>query len=611
MKSTTKIFIISLVVSIQTTTQAAETFIYPNIYPFRAADKNFILEGIKLVTEDKHPVKNIKEMEQYQIGYTKNQPWMSTYWPLNKGLIADPYESTYVGYNLQVGAISWTKNYNNFLGRLNGILKNIDSYDSGALNFLAPSEKYDLLLGDKTFDLTKRLWDYTQKWGNQKEFAFLSHIDLVGEGTLSLAKEMVDKGWFDSVADAYTNAYQMQGSLVVDRALELVKSGQFQTVEEAMPTAQTWALSEADNYVLEKKNVYIAIWEGICHGWATSSGIIPRPKRTIQFELPDGREIKFYPTDVKALVSLLWANSLIQDTKIVDPNSGAVSGGGVISQGLRCNLENAKTDFLGRLYDHEPDPFNKDHFPRCSGVHPATWHMGLVNLIGKQKRSFVVERKVGAEVDNHPMSSYKMKYFNPYNGRSDGKNLFRNIKELNSRDEYHQFRNKDTKYIVGVETTMTYVDWSRPTRHFNDNKANDSLVSKKMYYDLELDEDYNIIGGQWRAYKSQRNANTKNLNHNQPDFFWVITKDWKKFFKEIPDLEPWNDLSKAPPASWLESAHVAHDFHYQKKFKLGNGQKCRMINTKTGLERYVSCEYEEPRPQPLINVVNKMIELSK
>ena len=59
-----------------------------------------------------------------------------------------------------------------------------------------------------------------------------------------------------------------------------------------------------------------------------------------------------------------------------------------MSAGLRCNLKNPKKDAWGRFYDDQPDPFNKDHSPRCVGVHPAIWHLGLVNLIGKQDNTY-------------------------------------------------------------------------------------------------------------------------------------------------------------------------------------------------------------------------------
>lgn len=580
---------------------------YPEIYPFVPYKVDKIYSTVENIAEDEDFIKNFHEIIKKDLSKKKTiiQPWTSTYWPMNRGLIGDPYESTYAGYYIERGTISWTANVKKYKRRIHSVHKRIDKLSNAALNHLAPSEKYDLLLGDKDFDLTHRLWDYVRKWGNKKEYGFLSGVDITGEKTLELAKQFVANDWFDDIEDAFMNAYQIQGSLAPEYALDLVKSGKYATIEEAMDEAIELAVKESQNYVLTKKNQFIAFWEGICHGWATSAMIVPRPRKTVSFKLPDGRTLKFYPADIKALVAQLWANSLIQDNKWIDIESGENIGGGVISAGLRCNLKKPKRDEWGRFYDNQADPFNKDHSPRCIGVHPAIWHLGLVNIIGKQGRSFIVERKVGEAVDNHPMSRYTMKYFNPYNGNLYTK-LESNIVEISKRDQFKKFRSPKAKYIVGVVNWMTYMDWHRPQRFLRDSESMDKTDTHKMYYDLELDEDYNIVGGQWRSAKTGKGKNQK-----QPDFFWAITKDWKPFFTQRDDLESWSDTSTVPPASWLKAAKEAHSFIYHKKFSYGTGQKCTVVNKRTGKPRSVSCEFEEPRPQPLLNVVNKLVELAQ
>lgn len=601
--------IISTTLSLPNSAMAADVVSYPAIYPFVPYEVNKIYQTVENVSEDKNFIKNFFDI--IKAGLSKKsthiQPWTSTFWPMNKGIIADPYETTFAGYYLERAAISWTKNSKDFRQRVVTIHKNIDKLTNEQLKVLSPAEKYDLLIGDKSFDLTNRIWDYVRKWGNRKEYGFLTSVDISGEKTLELAKDFVAKGWFKDIEDAFMNAYQIQGSLAPEYALSLVKQGKYETVEQAMPEAIEMAAQEKDNYVLQKKNQFIAFWEGICHGWATSAGIVPRPRKTVSFKLPDGRKLTFYPADIKALVSQLWANSLIQDGKWIDEDTGDNIGGGVISAGLRCNLKQSGKDQWNRYYDNQPDPFNKDHSPRCVGVHPAIWHLGLVNIIGKQGRSLIVERKVTEEVDNHPMHRYSMKYFNPHNGNLYTK-LENNIVEIDDKDQFKAFRSPKAKYIVGVVNWMTYLDWKRPQRFFKDDESMDTLDTKKMYYDLELDEDYNIVGGQWRAHKVGTSG--KSL-HTQPDFFWVITKDWKPFFEDYHEVEPWADTTKSPPASWLEIAKETHKMIYHKKFTYGTGQKCTVENKKTGSRRSVSCEFEEPRPQPFVNVVNKLVELAK
>lgn len=592
------------------TAQTRVRYTYPAIYPFIPMDKNEIHEGLKHITEDNDPYIKFDEIlnEGLSQAQADQQPWGGSFWPMNKGLIADPYESTSIGYYVELGTISWTNNYHTFERRKNGVLKNIDQLNENQLMTLAPSEKYDLLLGDYDFDLTNRMWDYMQRWGNYKENAFLTDLFLVGEDALEMAKTMVEYGWFDNVNDAFQNAFQLRGSLAVEEALRLVRENQYASIEAAMPEAIETALEQSQNFVLKKKNQFIAWWEGICHGWATAATRIMRPRKAVDFTLNDGRKLRFYPTDIKALVSLLWANSLIQDNKNVI--NGQNVGGGVLYQGLRCNLKSPKQDLWGRYYDSEPDPFTKKRDPRCVGIHPAKWHLGLINLIGKHGRSFVVERKVGEEVDNHPIFKYKMRYFNPYNGIARP-NINDNIKRINKNDQFKQFRHPEARYIVGVDLNFYYIDWTRPNRYMTDKEDFDTVTKKKVYYDLELNAKMEIVGGQWRAVKSGFPRDNTHVNRNQPDFFWTISNEYKHFFKNIEDLEAWTDTSKAPPASWKDAAKAAHNFHYQKKFSYGTGQKCQVKDLRTKEIRLVSCEFEEPRPQPLVNLVNKLVELSQ
>lgn len=590
--------------------QRRVTYTYPAIYPFVPMQINKIHNGIKEIAEDEEAITNFNDIIDQNLSQAEadSQPWGGSFWPMNKGMIADPYESTRFGYFVELGTISWTRNYHTFQKRKNGVLKNMDKLNENQLMTLAPSEKYDILLGDYEFDLTNRMWDYMQKWGNYKENAFLSNLFLVGEDALNMAEQMVSNGWFDDINDAFLNAFQLRGSLAVEEALRLVKEEKYASIEAAMPEAIENALEQSKNYVLKKKNNLIAWWEGICHGWATAATRVMRPRKFVDFKLPDGRKLRFYPTDIKALVSLLWANSLVQDNKeVVD---GQDVGGGVLYEGLRCNLKNAKTDIWGRLYDSEADPFAKKRDPRCVGVHPAKWHLGLVNLIGKQGRSFVADRKVNEAVDNHPVFAYKMKYYNPNTGRRY-RRLNRNIVPIDEQDQFKRFRHPYSKYIVGVELEFKYVAWVRPNRYLNDHEGVDSITKKKVYYDLELGPNMEIVGGQWRAVKVGVPDEKRGLNHDQPDFFWVIGNNYQNFFQDIEGLEEWTDTSTVPPASWKEAARVAHVFRYQKKFSYGTGQKCEVVNQSTGEIKQISCEFEEPRPQPLVNLVNKLIELAQ
>ncbi|MBC76709.1 MAG: hypothetical protein CME64_11905 [Halobacteriovoraceae bacterium] len=612
---------------------ADRTYSYPATYPFVPMQldlkkndeplKPTIYGDVRRVTEDKKFIKNFKDIISLRLmkAKTTEKPWTSSYWPMNKGMIADPYENSGLPYYADLGWVDWENNHKQFLDRLEEELPYVDDMTEEELEKLAPSEKYDLLLGDKTFELTRKLWEYSYKWGSEKENAFTEDIRkaIAGSNTLDLANEYLSKRFYTSVDDAFANSWTIKNTISAKRALELVSQGEYSNAKYAFPEALEYATQEAENYVLADKNSRMAAWEGICNGWATAAGLVPRPRKSFSIELPNGKKLKFYPADIKALAALYYVNSLIQDPARIG-NDGLPYTQGTVSAGMRCNLKNVGRDIWGRRYDSKEDPFNSNTHrvrdARCVGVHPATWHLGLVNLIGKQGRSFVVERKVGAAVDNHPMWGYEMEFFHPNTGRSKD-NIYENVVRINKKDQFFQFRHPKAEYIVGVKMVAKYMDYARPDREDTNSEDDDDVVNKKMYYDLELDKDYNIVGGQWRAYKkgyeAQQSSRDNRPNHNQPDFFWTITKDYKKtgWFGDVQMQEPWTDKTVAPPASWLKTARSYHGFVYNMTKANNNPATCHVVNLKTDKTEKWLCDQKYEKPQPFINVLNALIELSQ
>lgn len=585
---------------------------YPQIYPFIPLDQKEFIKSVKTFTEDKNYIINIYDVENQGLSRAnaKVKPWMSSYWPLNKGLIADPYIEK-LGWNpfRLHREVSWQANHRRLTKRIKKIHQKWHRLDQDELDELSPSEKYDLLLGDTSFKLTKELRDYMYKWGSKKEFGFLTKLDKVGGGALNFAKEMVRNGQFSNVESALPLALELRGGLADKFAAHWVKTGHYNSFEQALPAAINRARTEARKYELEDKTVLMGLWEGICHGWSTAAGIVPRPTRTVSIRLDHGKYLNFFPSDIKGLASLMWANSLIQDSLIIDGTSENVSGGGVIMEGLRCNNPDPETDQWGRFYDATPDKYSKKLEPRCVGVHPALWHLALVNVIGKQGRSFIVERKVTEKVDNHPLYGYRSWYFNPYNGKYGS--LTDSLKEITPKDQFYRFRSPEAKFIVGVKTAMTYIDYDRPSRSKIDHPGLDKTETIEMLYDLELDSQGNIVGGQWRAKEvGKPNWLLSRAKRTQPDFFWVITKNWQRFFPENTQISPWRDLSRRPPRDWLAAAHRASDFKYRQTQEYGWNKTCKIVHKDTDRVMEVPCEFEINKPQPLVNVVNTLLKLS-
>ncbi len=224
-------------------------------------------------------------------------------------------------------------------------------------------------------------------------------------------------------------------------------------------------------------------WMGICHGWAPAAYMLDRPVGTAIVTAPNNYPITFYPSDIKALATLLWAN--------INTPSRFVGG--------RCNDKSPEQDpNTGRIISS-----------RCFDNNPATWHLAVVNQIGLSQRSFVLDVTYDYEVWNQPVYSYRYRYFNPQlmqyvNTLSEATVNMRRF----SNDKFSQYRSSATHSVVGIAMEVSYLVETKPSHAKVDTPANDAITTVTYYYDLELDSKDTIIGGEW-----YQNAH--------PDFLWT------------------------------------------------------------------------------------------
>lgn len=541
---------------------------YPPVYPYLAPSADELNETLVKFTEDERFETNITKImsEDLVKARANSQPWTSFYWQLGNGLIADDYRRSFLNARLVTSLVFWKKRLKRFNRRYKNKLSEAYSLEQNQLDRLAPSEKYDLALGDLSFNLTHRLWDFSSKWGQEKEFAYIT--------------------------------------------------------KAAIP----------ENYVLAKKNKLIGLWEGICHGWAVAATVIPRPSRTVELQMPNGKYLRFFPEDIKALTSLTFANSDIQNPLFVPtagPNKGKQLGGSIFGDymGLRCYQDTPETDEWGRFYDPKPyagrgefqvapGTANSKYEARCIGVHPAVWHLGVVNVIGIQGRSFVADIDANATVNNHPIAGYEFEYFNPKTTEiTYSLNKIMVAVEDYPEDPFKKFRNKNTRFIVGVKAKMLYTNWAYPDKDESNSLKDDDIKSREFIYDLELDANGNIIGGQWRL---SLDGVTKLANKVEwPDFIWKITKNWKKEFKGMKGLTEWKDKTRVPPKDWKKAAlNTLDKYHNYTYTSYGFGgdwanQRCRVVHKDDkSKSQEVKCNIRFPRPQPLVNFVNELIDLA-
>lgn len=332
-------------------------------------------------------IDNIKTIDSKNISTFRLsfQPWSDSYWPLSQGSVTNRYAEN-------IGNISDIHAYANYILNQRPPATLVSE---GRTNNLSPAEKYDLLVNDKNFSLTR-----------------------------SIMNEVRSYGTFEG-------------------------------------------------------------WEGICHGWAAAAFMYKRPARSVKLTNPEGVEITFYPSDIKALSSLSWAN-LSYPTKFI---------------GGRCNQKDPQKDPTnGRILSQE-----------CFDTNPGSFHLTLVNQMGLNNKSFVFDATYDFQVWNQPILGYSYVYFNPQTGyiANSAQDAAVALPQF-TKDKFKKYRSNRAAKVVGVKTRVDYIAETGASLALRDNESKDHVISVEYYYDLELDANDRIIGGEW-----YQNAH--------PDFIWTPT----------------------------------------------------------------------------------------
>lgn len=266
--------------------------------------------------------------------------------------------------------------------------------------------------------------------------------------------------------------------------------------------------SKVQRYAAE--NGVVPRWTGICHGWAPAALTFEEPVRAVTVQSANGGSVRFTPTDVKALASQLWA----EETEL-----NFVGG--------KCARHNPPRDAIGRV-----------SAPECHDTNPGTWHMAITNLIGIHKRGFIMDATYDYEVWNHPVYAYDFTYFNPQT--LEPTPLWRSALvpiERYTIDKFKPYRAQGTKYVIGVAMNVRYVVETNPT---SAEKSQKLAKMVRYVYDLELDANHQIIGGEWYTNK-------------HPDWLWT-PKSHRPVSTGIAELsETWTGEGPLPE-SWASAA---------------------------------------------------------
>lgn len=251
--------------------------------------------------------------------------------------------------------------------------------------------------------------------------------------------------------------------------------------EEGSLTSHQWKLGESEY----ARTGAVETWQGICHGWAPAAINFAIPNRQVVFSTSRGN-ITFNTDDIKALGSLLYSNGKFESSYV----------------GIRCNSNTPNADYSGRVLD-----------PECFDINPADWHIIATHHLGMGKRPFIIDTVNSVEVWNKPFIGYEYKYKNIQHGVGTNSINSALVDIETARGlRLGAYRSPNTKFVLGILMTITYLDGGFVRGNLNNAKE------LSLEYDLELDSNYQIIGGEWRST-------------NHPDFAW------KPRFVALPTTE--------------------------------------------------------------------------
>ncbi len=320
------------------------------------------------------------------------------------------------------------------------------------------------------------------------------------------------------------------------------------------------------------RNGSVERWMGLCHGWAPAAYMLPRPQKSLQLKSVSGQNITFFPSDIKALGTLLWANA--------SPDVRFIGG--------RCNVKSPEKDVNGRITD-----------TGCFDTNPGSWHQAVVNQIGISKRSFVIDATFDYEVWNQPVLSYQYSYFNPQTGVEYSTAEEAKIALIEyERDKFKSYRGASSEFVVGVNMRLTYLVETQPSHRTNDLPRYDHRQTVRYTYDLELDQDGNILGGEW-----YQNAH--------PDFLWTPAADARAISRFNPEQSTLGNVVTQTEQGVLAQG----DWQYFGPIKHAGGKLKVTVSGDGDADLYVNQESQpnETRYQcrPYLNGSNEHCELNR
>jgi hypothetical protein len=316
-----------------------------------------------------------------------------------------------------------------------------------------------------------------------------------------------------------------------------------------------------------KQQSGMTFWTGMCHGWAPASIAVPAPKKPVQVKSVEYRvggktyqwDITFFPDDIKQLVTLSWANSFgwsmgaTERPEDWEKSTEQMAEAGrldLLNMGSRCKKFRPKR-VQGRIVADQDRATNGLRSQNdCDDLDPAAFHLSAVHLLAKQSQSFVLDVDFNTPVNNHPVTGYQIRYFHPDTGTYG--NYRSSVVPMThfGDDVLRDFRTVATHSIIGVEMEIFYAHWKNPKSKYRNEGTPEKETSITYLYDLEIDRDGNVVGGEWRHSRKNRTAPFLGIRRKtlHPDFIWYPRKD----FRSTAALHEYRWIEPGKPGWHLE-----------------------------------------------------------
>jgi hypothetical protein len=139
---------------------------------------------------------------------------------------------------------------------------------------------------------------------------------------------------------------------------------------------------------------------------------------------------------------------------------------------------------------------------QCRDTNAGSFHVVLTNVVGLYQRSLAEDRTYNYEVWNQPIISYEVL-------KQDEVTATQANELLDTEGDTYQFNAEATKFYH-LKTKVNYITESHPTKKNLIPEINRYTRTDTYEYILELDDDGNILGGEWIG-KSRT---------DHPDFLW-------------------------------------------------------------------------------------------